>query len=158
MVAQLPLEQRVHVRAVAGEPFEKVRLVMAGRIGSYIHSDNSTPCKGGCLAKLVCQTDFASKTPEFAAFANKIAMMAFGFQESNPDKLFEIVPALSDDQMALVALIKEKVWITDIVFQTITKDDTSRCDGSLVIVKDKKRRIEQKSENTSVDLLDYEEL
>ena len=105
---------------------------MAARIGNYIHSDKCTPCKGGCLAKIVCQTDFAAKTPEFSAFANRVAMLAFGFQESDAKKLYEVVPSLHEEIRLLKESLKEKIWITEIVFLTVDKSDTARCDGSFV--------------------------
>lgn len=51
----------------------------AGRIESYIHSDNITPNKGGVLVRVTCQTDFAARTNEFIAFSKKVAVLAYAF-------------------------------------------------------------------------------
>jgi len=52
---------------------------MVGRIESYIHSDSTTPNKGGAMVRVTSQTDFAAKTDEFKVFSKKVAMLAYAY-------------------------------------------------------------------------------
>lgn len=99
-----------------------------GRIESYIHSDKSTPNKGGVLVKVTSQTDFAAKTDEFIAFAQKVAKMAYAFGALAPDDAGltwdELVhnagranmgEALEQERADLSALLKETISVEAIV-------------------------------------------
>jgi translation elongation factor EF-Ts len=52
---------------------------MPGRIETYVHSDSTTPNKGGCLVEVSCVTDFAAKSPEFVQFCKNLARFCYGF-------------------------------------------------------------------------------
>jgi translation elongation factor EF-Ts len=92
---------------------------MHGRVASYIHSDSSSPNKGGCLILVETDTDFATRTPELAAFADKVAKLAYGASANtkNPTwtNVIEMFPALEEERMALSQMLREKVLITKIL-------------------------------------------
>jgi hypothetical protein len=115
---------------------------MAGRIGVYIHSDNSTPDKGGCLIVVRTDTDFASRTTQLKVFADRAAMFCYGIadqieeawldeellDEELPDEKFpwEIVatqfPHLEQERVELSAFLKETVTVTSFAVLTIESD------------------------------------
>jgi translation elongation factor EF-Ts len=100
---------------------------MVGRIESYIHSDKSTPNKGGVLVKVTCQTDFAAKTDEFKVFSKKVAMLAYAFageievDESTTvwDELRKTAGPMGDsleiERQDLEKTLREKITVEDIV-------------------------------------------
>ena len=105
----------------------------AGRIETYIHSDNITPNKGGVLVKVSCQTDFAAKTDEFISFAKRIAKLAYAFGQGlewdESTSWGELVKAvgytgeqgqtLETDRVGLSKLLRETVTIEEIVILTL---------------------------------------
>jgi elongation factor Ts len=92
---------------------------MAGRIETYTHSDKSVPNKGGAIVAVRSQTDFAARTDEFIAFAQKVAKMSFAAQATNWEDVTAAFPDLEDERVALTKAIKEKVEIDQIVILTI---------------------------------------
>jgi translation elongation factor EF-Ts len=62
---------------------------MAGRIETYVHSDNATRNKAAAMVRVSCQTDFGARTPEFIDFCGKVAKFACGFQIEDPIQLME---------------------------------------------------------------------
>lgn len=80
---------------------------MAGRIETYVHSDSYTANKGGCLVKVMCKSDAAANTDEFAHFCKEVAKYAYGVgEETNP---FDVFPELADLKLKLEKLLKENV-------------------------------------------------
>lgn len=93
---------------------------MPGRIETYIHSDGTTQDKGGAMVEVTCQTDFVAKTPEFIAFAKKVAKMAYAtsgnvaqYQQEMAKvtwkDIVELFPDLENDRLALSSEIKESI-------------------------------------------------
>lgn len=100
----------------------------AGRIEPYIHSDSITSNKGGVLAKVLCQTDFAARTEDFIVFSMKIARLAyaFGFGAASEgatsitwdeflEAAGEVGTELEAERAVLEAKLKEKITIAEIV-------------------------------------------
>jgi hypothetical protein len=81
------------------------------RVESYIHSDSVTPNKGGSLIELHCSTDFAAKTPEFAAFAKEVAKHVYGAQRKLWAEIIDVFPELENKRKALSLLLKEEVYL-----------------------------------------------
>jgi elongation factor Ts len=102
---------------------------LAGRIESYIHSDSITANKGGVLVRVTSQTDFAARTDEFIAFAQKVARLAYAFGAGEPesaegltwDELIHLAgranmgESLEQERADLAAKLKEKITIEEIV-------------------------------------------
>lgn len=95
---------------------------MPGRIETYVHSDSSTQNKGGAIVEVTCQTDFAAKTPEFAAFAKKVARMAYAasgaYAQESKDlaqvswkDIVNLFPDLESEREALAKEIKEQIGL-----------------------------------------------
>ncbi|AFU88117.1 putative elongation factor EF-Ts domain protein [Caulobacter phage CcrColossus] len=95
-----------------------------GRIASYIHSDKITPNKGAAVIKVTCQTDFAAKTDEFIAFADKAAKFSFASlvvanEVSDWSQVIESFPDLEEEREALSKKLKEVVTVEEIVILTL---------------------------------------
>lgn len=86
----------------------------AGRIESYLHSDATTPNKGGALVKIACQTDFASRTPEFIDFARRAARMAYAVSATSWVDVIAAFPDIEDDRTVLSKNLREVIEVTDI--------------------------------------------
>lgn len=83
----------------------------AGRIEVYIHSDSTTLNKGGCLVRVLCQTDFGAKTEEFIKFCKKVAKMMYGYDKILWSDLIVECPEIEQDRIALEGILKEKITI-----------------------------------------------
>lgn len=92
---------------------------MAGRIESYLHSDKSVPHKGGTMVAVKSQTDFAARTDEFVAFAQKVAKMAFAAQAEDWDGVVEAFPDMETERAALSKELRETVSVDQILILTI---------------------------------------
>lgn len=97
---------------------------MVGRIATYTHSDKITPNKGVAAVKVTCQTDFAAKTDEFIAFADKVAKFSFAAlvvagEVPGWTQVIESFPDLEEDRVALSKTLKETIAIEDIVILTL---------------------------------------
>lgn len=88
--------------------------IMASRIESYIHSDNSTPGKGGSLIEVRCKTDFGVKTDEFAEFAKFAAKIAYGFQVTTWEELIDLHPPVEDARLQLEEALGEPISVPQI--------------------------------------------
>ena len=97
---------------------------MAGRIESYIHSDNVVPNKGGCLVDVRCQTDFAAKTDEFVAFAKEVAKLMYAYGAQNWEELIEHRPDLETNRRELEQQLKEEIRIGTVVTLRLGEDAT----------------------------------
>ena len=97
---------------------------MAGRIESYIHSDSVVPNKGGCLVEVRCQTDFASKTDEFIAFAKEVAKLSYAYGAQNWEELVEHRPDLETNRRELEQQLKEEIRIGTVVTLRLSEDAT----------------------------------
>ncbi len=95
---------------------------MAGRIECYIHSDSVTPNKGGCLVDVACQTDFASRTESFIAFARKVAKLMFGYGARQWKELADGCPELEDERFRLEQELGEEVRIGRVVALRLGED------------------------------------
>ena len=97
-----------------------------GLIHSYIHHDGSK----GALVHLSCQTDFVSRTPEFKAVANGVAMQAtfrgpmtveelLATETISPD--FSTVTTLAEGLEQKSKLFGEKITIENFVYMELNK-------------------------------------
>lgn len=93
---------------------------MAGRIESYLHSDMTTPNKGGALVEVTCQTDFAAKTDAFIQFAKTVAKMAYGFNADEWDQLAALYTPLVEQKAAVEKEIGEEVRVRRVVLLYLT--------------------------------------
>ena len=87
---------------------------MAGRIESYIHSDSITANKGGSIVKILSQTDFASRTPQFADFAKMVAIMAFAADTEYYATVVDLFPNVEDTRRKLIISLGENVIVDEI--------------------------------------------
>ena len=92
---------------------------MAGRIETYIHSDKSVPNKAGAMIRVACQTDFAARTDEFAAFAKSAAKMAFASSAETWADVVSTFPQIELDREELSKAVKEKIEIDQIVIMSV---------------------------------------
>jgi ribA/ribD-fused uncharacterized protein len=95
---------------------------MPGRIESYIHSDATTPSKGGSLVEVLCKTDFGAKTPEFMGFCRQVAMLAYGFQAKNWDHLIELHPEIELVRQDVQKSLNEEVVVSQITIMSPTPE------------------------------------
>lgn len=87
---------------------------MVGRIESYLHSDNSTPNKGGAMIKVECATDFAAHTTGFKAFTAKVAKLAYGADAKTWDDVIALFPELEAERESLAQSLRETISVTEI--------------------------------------------
>jgi translation elongation factor EF-Ts len=95
---------------------------MAGRVGVYVHSDSVSPDKGGCMVVVSTATDFASRTDQVKAFADKVAKYSYGASASYKStwltfhQVKKVFPELETERIALSKELREEVAITNIKF------------------------------------------
>jgi translation elongation factor EF-Ts len=87
---------------------------MVGRIETYVHSDTLTPNKGAAVVKVVCDTDFAAKTPAFVDFAKRCARMAYAASSTSWAGVQELFPDLEDARQELAQALHERVEVAEI--------------------------------------------
>ena len=92
---------------------------MVGRIETYVHSDSITQNKGATIVKVVSQTDFAAKTPEFIAFCKKAAIMSHASNETEWEKVIALFPDLEEMRSNLASTLREKILVDTIVTVTL---------------------------------------
>lgn len=103
---------------------------MPGRIETYMHSDNSTHHKGGSIIELTCQTDFLAKTPEFIAFAKKVAKMAYAVSATKVQRgrvaqiewkdIVSLFPEMETERDELAKTTKEQITFGEGVILALT--------------------------------------
>ena len=81
----------------------------------YMHSDVTTQNKGGCLVRVLSQTDFAAKTELFTKFCKKAAQMLYGFKKDTWKDLLEECPDIEQDRLELEKELGEKITIDQII-------------------------------------------
>lgn len=86
-----------------------------GRIESYLHSDSTTPNKGGVLLKVITQTDFAARGDALIAFARAAARHAYGAGSTVWSEIVDRFPEIETQRTALVAKLREQITVADIV-------------------------------------------
>lgn len=91
----------------------------AGRIETYIHSDNTTVNKAGVLVKVLCETDFAAKTDEFITFSKTIALYSCGIEATEYSVLISEYPEIEEQRVGLENILKEKVEVAEIMLLTV---------------------------------------
>lgn len=90
---------------------------MASRVEQYMHSDAVTANKGGAMARVYCQTDFATRAEIFILFCKKVAMYAFAANDVQWTAIIAEYPHLEEERLALEAKktgLGEKVWVGEI--------------------------------------------
>jgi translation elongation factor EF-Ts len=100
----------------------------AGRIETYIHSDNSVENKGAILIKVTADTDFAARTDVFKQFAREAAMLAYGalghtrMRCAGSDMWSVVItkfPDLENKRIALERELGERVLITEMLLMRL---------------------------------------
>lgn len=86
---------------------------MAGRIESYLHSDNMVKNKGGCLVRVTCETDFAARTDEFINFTKLVARMTYAANPKSWADVVEMFPDAAEKKAELEKLLKEKIELAE---------------------------------------------
>ena len=87
---------------------------MAGRVESYIHYDSITKNKGGCLICVICETDFAAKTPNFIAFCQEAAKLAYATDAMYWENVIAEFPQAEVHRKEVEAALKEKIEVARI--------------------------------------------
>lgn len=85
-----------------------------GRIQTYIHSDKTTPNKGGAMIRVTSDTDFAAKTPEFIEFAELAAKHVFAVQAESWANVVLAFPDTEEKRVALEKTLREKIVVDNI--------------------------------------------
>jgi translation elongation factor EF-Ts len=100
---------------------------MAGRIESYLHSDNTSSNKGGSLVFVQCMTDFSAITDQFIAFAKKAAKMAYAASANATlvkwSSIIEMFPDFDVEKFELEAKIKEKITVHEATIMNVHDQD-----------------------------------
>jgi translation elongation factor EF-Ts len=91
----------------------------SGRIEHYIHNDAITPNKGGALVKVVCDTDFAARTPEFVQFARKVAKFAYAASAASWNDIVVVYPEMADELRELQQVLKERISVSGVACMKI---------------------------------------
>lgn len=95
----------------------------AGRIETYLHSDSTTPNKGGCMVEVCCSTDFAAKTDIFVEFCKFVVRRCFAFGIKDPAAFVEtnelLLPVLQQKK-ELEEAIREPVTIRRIAMWNLS--------------------------------------
>ena len=87
---------------------------MTGRIESYLHSDLTTPNKGGAMVRVVSDTDFGARTDTFVAFAQGVAKRAYAAQAGDWNDVVALFPEMETQRFAIQTELREKITVTDI--------------------------------------------
>jgi translation elongation factor EF-Ts len=95
---------------------------MAGRVETYIHSDNSTPNKAASLVEITCETDFSARTDEFIAFSKAAAKYALAAQSDDWKEICDRFPGVEDQRVRTEKQVKEKIAVRRIVLMKLTDD------------------------------------
>lgn len=75
-----------------------------GAIFSYIHSNK----KIGVLVKILCETDFVARNPDFQALGNEIAMHVAAMSPANVDECLE-QPSIHNPEKTVRQIIQESI-------------------------------------------------
>lgn len=90
-----------------------------GRIETYMHSDSITRNKGGCLVRVLSQTDFAAKTDQFTKFCKKAAQMLYGFKKDTWEKLLKEYPDIEQDRLNLEKELGERITVDQVLIMDL---------------------------------------
>lgn len=91
----------------------------SGRIEAYLHSDSITPNKGGAMVKVTCDTDFAARTFEFQAFAQRVAKYAYASAAGTWLAIVAAYPEMADELESLRKTLGERVEVHTVVVMKI---------------------------------------
>lgn len=80
------------------------REVKAGLVESYTHNGG----KVGVLVEICCETDFVSRTEEFASLAHELCLQVASMNPKDVKELL-IQPWIRDDKQTIGDLVKEKI-------------------------------------------------
>lgn len=89
------------VRSVAMAAKKQDRELGAGTVAAYVHSTSQV----GCMALLLCETDFVSKNEEFVALAHDIAMHASAMRPESVEVILT-QPFIKDAERTIEQLIQ----------------------------------------------------
>ncbi len=87
---------------------------MVGRIEVYLHSDSSTPQKGGALIKVTSVTDYAARTAAFIMFCQLAAKLAYAAQTEVWKDVIAAQPQAEAARLQVSENLRETVTVTDI--------------------------------------------
>ncbi|MBP7770811.1 MAG: elongation factor Ts [Candidatus Pacebacteria bacterium] len=90
----------LHERAEASVGKKADRVLAAGTVGAYVHSNKQV----GAMVYLACETDFVSKNEEFVALAYDIAMHISAMRPANKEELLA-QPFIKDGEKTIADLI-----------------------------------------------------
>ena len=88
---------------------------MPGRIEIYLHSDMTTPNKGGAMVRVLSETDFATRTGDFVTFTKLVALSAYAAQTTIWREIIAAFPDLEEKKNLLEHILKEKVEVKEIM-------------------------------------------
>jgi translation elongation factor EF-Ts len=96
-----------------------------GQVQSYIHSTATEPGKGGAIVKVLCQTDFASRTEQFTTFVKQAARLAYGASAAGHEvttwtQVREMFPELEEQRKHLSEELGEKILLANLVVLTVS--------------------------------------
>ena len=92
---------------------------MTGRIESYLHSDMTTPNKGGAMVRVESDTDFGSRTDAFVAFARGVAKRAYAAQAGDWKDVVALFPEMETQRLTLQTELREKVTVSEITILNV---------------------------------------
>jgi translation elongation factor EF-Ts len=94
---------------------------MAGRIESYIHSDDVTENKGGCMVEVSCGTDKTARSEEFKEFVREVAKKGYAVSGATNayvitfSQIAELFPEVFKMKVKLEKNLKESITVLDAV-------------------------------------------
>lgn len=86
-----------------------------GRIEVYLHSDSSTPQKGGALLRIIAQTDFAARTDMFIGFCRHAAQLAYASGAADWPAVIAVFPDIETKRCDLEATLRERIVVDSIL-------------------------------------------
>jgi len=93
---------------------------MPGRIEYFICSGNGIENKGASLVEITCLTEELPKQECFKKFAKEIAMIAYIYQVSSWDEIFEVCPCSKVTKEKIEEQYNDKIEIKKIVVMTLS--------------------------------------
>lgn len=93
---------------------------MHGRIEYYIYSGNGIENNGASLVEIICNTEELTKQECFKKFAKEIAMIAYIYQASSWEEIYELCPCIKIAKEKIEMKYNDKIEIKKIVVMNLS--------------------------------------